>query len=52
MKLPFSAARINLENIVLSKYVRQRKTNAISYNLHVESKKLIQTNVYAKQKQT
>ena len=33
-----------------AKYVRQRKTNIILYHLYVESKKVIQMNLFTKQK--
>ena len=46
---PFAATWIDLENIILSE-VNQTKTNIISYHLYVESKKLIQMNLYTKQK--
>ena len=32
--------------------INQTKTNTVWYHLYVESKKIIQMNVYAKQKQT
>ena len=45
--LPFVATWMDLDNIMLSKI----KTSIIRYHLHVESKKIIQTNLYTKQKQ-
>ena len=45
--MPF-AAWMNLEIITLSE-VRQRQ---ISYDIYVESKKMIQMNLFTKQKQT
>ena len=36
--LPFIAARMALEIIILMKEVRKRKTSTILYNLHMESK--------------
>ena len=36
--MPFVAARINLEIIILSE-VRQKKTNILQYHLYMESKK-------------
>ena len=46
--LPFVATWMDLDNIMLSKI----KTSIIRYHLHVESKKIIQTNLYTKKKQT
>ena len=46
---PFAATWMDLEMI---KYVRQRKTNIIWYHFYVESKKMIQMNLFTKQKQT
>ena len=45
--MPFEAAWMNLEIIILNE-VSQRKTNI--YHLYVESKKLIQINLFTKQK--
>ena len=45
----FAATWMQLEMIILSE-VRQRKTNIIWYHLYVESKKMIQTNLFTKQK--
>ena len=39
--IPFEAIWMDLDIIILNK-VRHRKINIISYNLHVESKKMIQ----------
>ena len=39
--IPFEAIWMDLDIIILNK-VRHRKMNIISYNLHVESKKMIQ----------
>ena len=47
--MPFAATWIDLEINILSK-VRQRKTN--TYHLYVESKKVIQMNLFTKQKET
>ena len=51
--LPFAATWIDLQGLVLSERVRQRKINTVCYCLYVESKtiKLKQTNM-TKQKQT
>ena len=49
--MPFAATWMDLEIIILSE-VRQRKTNIIWYHLYVESKKMIQMNLFTKQKQT
>ena len=48
--MPFAATWIDLETIILSE-VNQTKTN-IWYHLHVESKNMIQMNVFTKQKLT
>ena len=37
--LPFSTTWINLEGIMLSEIIRERKTNTICYHVYVESKK-------------
>ena len=49
--MPFVATWMNLEMIVLGE-VSQRKTNIIWYRLYVESKKMIQMNLFTEQKQT
>ena len=50
--MPFVATQMDLEIIILSE-VNQRKTNIIWYHLYVEpKKKMIQMNLFAKQKQT
>ena len=50
--MPFETTWIDLEIIVLRKYIRQRKTNIIWYHLYAESKKRIQINLFKKQKKT
>ena len=49
--MPFAATWMDLEIIILSE-VSQRETNFIWYHLYVESKKMIQMNLFTKQKQT
>ena len=49
--MPFAATWMGLEMIILSE-VSQTKTNIIRYQLCVESKKMIQMNLFTKQKQT
>ena len=49
--MPFAATWMDLEIIILSE-VRQRKTNIIWYGLYVESKKMIQMNLFTKQTHT
>ena len=48
--MPFAATWLDLEIIILSE-VRWKRTNII-YHLYVESKKMIQINLFTKQKQT
>ena len=45
--MPFATRQMDLEIITLSK-VSQRKTNIIWYHLYVESKKVIQINLFTK----
>ena len=47
--LPFAATSLDLENIMLNE-ASQIKTNIIWYHLYVESEKIIQMNMYTKQK--
>ena len=50
--MPFAATRMDLEMIILSE-VSQTKTNIIGYHSYVESSlKMIQMNLFTKQKQT
>ena len=49
--MPFAATWMDLEIIILSE-VRQRKTNIIEYHIYVGSKKMIQMNLFPKQKET
>ena len=49
--IPFAAAWMDIEMIIFSE-VSQTKTNIIYYHLHVKSKKMIQMNLFTKQKQT
>ena len=37
--MPFAATRMDLEDITLREIIRQRKTNAVPVQLHVEYKK-------------
>ena len=47
--MPSAATWMDLETIILTE-VSQRKTNIILYHLYVESKKMIQMNLFTKQK--
>ena len=49
--MPFAATWMGLEIMRLSE-VSQTKTDTIRYHLYVESKKMIQMNLFTKQKQT
>ena len=49
--IPFAATWMDLEIIMLSE-VSQRKTNIVWCHLYVESKKIVQMNLFTKQKQT
>ena len=49
--MPFAATWMDPEISILSE-VSQPKTNIIWYHLYVESKKVIQINLFTKQKQT
>ena len=48
--MPFVATWMDLEIIILSEASQQRKTSTIWYRLYMESKKMIQTNLFTKQK--
>ena len=47
--MPFAATLMQLTIIILSE-VNQTKTNIIWYHLYVESKKMVQMNLFTKQK--
>ena len=49
--MPFTTTWMDLEIIILSE-VSQRKRNIIRYHLYVESKKMIQINLFTEWKQT
>ena len=49
--MPYIVPWMDLEIIILSE-VSQRKTSITQYHLYVESKKMIQMNLFIKQKQT
>ena len=49
--MPFAATWMDLEIIILSE-VSQRMTSSICYHLYVEFLKVIQMNLFTKQKQT
>ena len=49
--MPFAATWMDTEIVILSK-TSQTKTNPIWYHLYVESKKMIQVNLFTKHKQT
>ena len=47
--MPSAATWMDLETIILSE-VNQTKTNIIRYHLYVDSKKMMQINLFTKQK--
>ena len=49
--MPFAATWMDPEITILSE-ISQRKTNVIWYHLYVDSKNIIQRNLFTKQKQT
>ena len=49
--MPFAATWMDLEMVILSA-ANQTKTNIILYHLYVESKKMVQINLFTEQKQT
>ena len=49
--MPFAAIWMDSEIVILSE-VSQTKTNIIWYHLYVESKKMIEMNLFTKQRQT
>ena len=47
--VPLAATKMDLELIILRE-ISQTKTNIIGYHLYVESKKIVQMNLFTKQK--
>ena len=47
---PFVATWKNLETVILSDVSQKEETNTIQYHLYVESKTIIQMNLFTKQK--
>ena len=50
-RMPFAATGMELEIIILSEVVGQRKTNIMWYCIYTESSKMIPMNIFTKQKQ-
>ena len=50
-RMPFAATGMELEIIILSEVVGQRKTNIMWYCIYAESSKMIPMNIFTKQKQ-
>ena len=48
--MPFAATWMDIEIVILGE-VNQTKTNTICYHLHVESKNMVQVNLFTKQDQ-
>ena len=49
--MPFAATWMDLK-IILQSEISQTKTNTIQYHVYVESKTMIQMNLFTKEKQT
>ena len=47
--MPFAVTKMDLEIVILSE-LSQIKTNIMRYHLHVESKNMVQMNLFTKQK--